>query len=399
VVELATTVMAPYATQKLGDLGADVIKVEGFEGDPNRSMAGGGHPELSGVALNLHRNKRSVAVDLKTAEGNRIARELIARADVLVTNFRYSALTRLGLDYDSVAGDNPRLVYVEAHGHPLKTGRAEEPAYDDTIQAQTGLPRLSEEVGNGVFFLPTLLADKVSGHEIVQAVLAALVSRGVTGAGQRVEVPMFDAVLSFVLTEHIGLAAFPGGKAGYSRILTANRGPHRTADGWLAMMPYLDRHWRALFEEAGCAHLLDSPSHATMVTRLRDADIVYGELKTVIAKRTTAEWLETCRRLDVPVAEVPTLDDVIERPELHHGVVTLQEHPVVGPYRAIAQPLKFYGTPTDDAPLPAPLIGADAHSVLAELGRDDDDIEQLFAGGAVKRPEDHATRTRVEEIV
>jgi crotonobetainyl-CoA:carnitine CoA-transferase CaiB-like acyl-CoA transferase len=385
VIELATTVMAPYAGQLLGDMGAEVVKIEGFEGDPNRSMAGGGHPELSGVALNLHRNKRSIALDLKLPAGREIALRLAAEADVFVTNMRPSALERLGLDYESVRAVAPRIVYAEAHGYLIESGKAAEPSYDDTIQSLTGLPRLSEQVGTGVFFPPMLIADKVSGLHIVQGVLAALVRRGITGEGQRVEIPMFNSVLAFVLTEHIGLAAFPGGPAGYSRILTANRGPHKTADGWLALMPYLDRHWKALFTEAGCEELLDSPWHADMVSRLREADTVYGELKTVVARRTTAEWLETCRRLDVPVAEVPTLDDIVNDEARHHGVLSLTEHPVVGTHRSIASPIRYYGTPVP-APKPAPLIGEDGETILDDLGYSGDDIAALVDEGVLRLP-------------
>jgi crotonobetainyl-CoA:carnitine CoA-transferase CaiB-like acyl-CoA transferase len=384
VVELATTLMAPYAGQTLGDMGASVIKIEGFEGDTNRSMAGGGHPELSGLALNLHRNKRSIALNLKAESGRAAALRLILDADVVITNMRHSALQRLGLDYDSISADAPRLVYVEAHGFTLASGKAEDPSYDDTIQALTGLPRLNERVGNGVFFLPTLLADKVSGLAMVQGALGALVSRGVTGRGQRVEVPMFDTILAFTLTEHIGMAAFPGGAAGYSRILTANRGPHRTSDGWLAMMPYTDRHWESLFKEAGREDLLASPWHAGMAARLREADIVYGELKTVIERRTTAEWLETCRRIDVPVAEVPTIDEIVADPALHHGVIRIDEHPVIGEYRVIRSPIVYYDTPLGEHVRPAPLIGADAAEVLREVGMSDDEIHQMIADGALR---------------
>jgi crotonobetainyl-CoA:carnitine CoA-transferase CaiB-like acyl-CoA transferase len=386
VIELATTVMAPYGVQLLGDLGAEVIKVEGPEGDPNRSMGGGGHPELSGVALNLHRNKRSIAVDLKQARGHDIMLRLMAGADVLVTNMRLSALKRLGLDYDSIETAAPQLIYVEAHGFRVDSGLAEAPSYDDTIQAQTGLPMLGEAVGTGVFFLPTLIADKVAGMHITQGVLAALYHRAVTGQGQRVEIPMFDSVLSFVLTEHIGRAAFPGGPAGYSRILTANRGPHQTSDGWLALMPYLDRHWRGLFEAVGCADLLNSPWHRDMPSRLREADTVYGELKTVIRKQSTAYWLELCRRIDVPVAEIHTLDEIVADESLHHGVLAETEHPVAGRYRNISPPAVYYQSPTSRLPRPAPLIGADGEQILADLGYKEPEIAAMMDDGVVRRP-------------
>jgi crotonobetainyl-CoA:carnitine CoA-transferase CaiB-like acyl-CoA transferase len=394
VIELGTVVMAPYSTQILGDLGAEIIKVETFEGDSNRSMAGGDHPQLSGMVMNLHRNKRSLAVDLKSAAGRDAVARLVETADVVVTNMRPGALQRLRLDYDSLADACPRLVYVEAHGFSIESGRAEEPSYDDTIQSLTGVPMLNERLGSRVMFAPTLLADKVAAHVIVEAALAGLVRRGVTGKGQRVELPMFDTILAFMLTEHLGLAAFPGGRTGYSRVLTANRGPHRTSDGWLALMPYNDRQWKALFEEAGRAELLDSPSHASMAARLRDADIVYGELKTVIATRTTQEWLETCHRLDVPVAIVPSLDDIVVDESLHNGVITELEHPVVGTYRSVRQPLRFYGSPTRETPMPAPLIGQDTDAILEEIGYAPDEIARLHDESVVHGTAEFAAKAR-----
>jgi len=383
VVELATTLMAPYACQILGDLGAEVVKVETHEGDPSRFMAGGGHPQLSGAAVNLHRNKRSLAVDLKQPQGSAVLDRLLKRADVLVTNMRPSALMRLGLDYEQLAERHSHLVYVEARGFSRDSDRADEAAYDDTIQALSGIPRLNETLGLGVSFVPVLLADKVSGLAIVQGVLAALLERAGSGRGQRVEIAMLDYLVSFALTDHLGAAAFPGGRVGYSRILTANRGPHRTADGWIAIMPYLDRHWRVLFDHVGAGALLDAPEHADMAIRHRHADVVYGQLKQIVAERTTQEWLVICRELDVPVAEVPALEEIIEGGDLYDGAVTWQHHPVVGDYRAIRQPIRFSQTPASAAPLPAPLVGQDSLELLAELGFDESASRELLATGVV----------------
>jgi crotonobetainyl-CoA:carnitine CoA-transferase CaiB-like acyl-CoA transferase len=386
VVELASVVMAPFAGQQLGDLGADVVKVEGFEGDSNRWMTRGPHPELSGQAINLHRNKRSIAIDLKSDAGHEIVLRLIAEADVVLTNMRPAALRRLRLDHASVAATAPGVVYVEAHGFAEESGLADDPAYDDTIQALTGLPMLQESLGSGVTFSPTLLADKLAAFAIVQGTVAALYNKAVTGQGQRVEIPMFDSVLSFMLAEHLAGAAFPGGRAGYPRILSPNRGPHRTADGWLAIMPHSDTHWHTLFTEAGCADLLQSPWHADMKTRITQADSAYGDLKKVLTHHTTAHWLDFCTRNDIPVAEVPTLDDIVADPQRHHGVLINLEHPVAGPYRAIRPPVRFHGTPTADVPRPAPLVGADGDEVLQALGYSVVEREKFYAGRVVRHP-------------
>jgi crotonobetainyl-CoA:carnitine CoA-transferase CaiB-like acyl-CoA transferase len=297
---------------------------------------------------------------------------------------RPSALRRISLDYEALAAGRRDLVYVEAHGFRIDSGLAEEPSYDDTIQASTGLPRLNEAVVGTVAFPPTLIADKVAAMSIVQAVLAGLYRRAVGGEGQRIEVAMFDSVLSFVLAEHINTAAIPGGKAGYTRILTANRGPHRTGDGWLALMPFLDVHWQTLFTEGECAHLLESPWQAGMQSRLLNSDRAYGDLKSVMLNRTTAEWLEICDRNDIPVAEVPTVDEILADEARHHGAIALTEHPVVGTYRAVRPPLVFYGSPVADSPRPAPLIGQDTAPLLDSLGYSAAQISDLHARGVVR---------------
>jgi crotonobetainyl-CoA:carnitine CoA-transferase CaiB-like acyl-CoA transferase len=384
VIEVGTNIMAPFAGQMLGDLGADVVKLETAEGDPNRSLAPGVHPELSGLALNLHRNKRSIAVNLKEAEGRTVAHKLIATADVFVSNMRPSAQRRIALDYGTLSGLRPDLVYVEAHGFRIDSGLAEVPSYDDTIQAACGLPRLNEPVAGDVFFPPTLIADKVAAMNIVQAVLAGLYRRATSGEGQRIEVPMFDSVLAFVLAEHMSRGAMPGGAAGYGRILTANRGPHQTSDGWLAIMPFLDRHWETLFAEAGCAGLLESPWQADMRARLLNSDQAYGDLKTAMLHRTTAEWLETCDRHDIPVAEVPTLDEILADEARHHGAIRLTEHPVVGTYRDIRPPLVFHGSPGAASPRPAPLTGQDTAHLMGTLGYSPEDVADLHARGVVR---------------
>jgi crotonobetainyl-CoA:carnitine CoA-transferase CaiB-like acyl-CoA transferase len=368
VIELATVLMGPYAAQLLGDLGAEVIKVEPPAGDSNRYMNDGPHPQLSGIALNLHRNKKSIVLDLKRQLARDALKDLIVAADVLVTNFRPAALDGFGLQYDAFAVRAPRLVYCEAHGFRTDSPDANEPAFDDTIQSLTGIPALTEEMGLDSRFPPLLLADKVAATAIVSGVLAALYERERSGRGQRVEIPMFDTVLAFNLTEHLARAAVPGGRAGYSRILTLNRGPHQTSDGWLALMPYTNRHWRALYEATGHAELLEAPWHQDMATRLGQADTVYAELKAIIREKPTSYWLEVCASTDVPVALVPHLQEIVERPELHRGTLRVLKHPVAGEYRHIASPVVFSRTPVRDEPDPAPLLGQDTLPVLEDLG-------------------------------
>jgi crotonobetainyl-CoA:carnitine CoA-transferase CaiB-like acyl-CoA transferase len=383
VLDLTTVVMGPYATQVLGDLGADVVKVETGDGDGSRAMGGGPHKELSGVALNLHRNKRSIALDLKHERGKEAFLALLDRSDVLVTNLRPEPMARLGLAYDDVAPTRPGLIYCQAHGFRSDTDAAHRPAYDDIIQALTGYPWLNATALGKTYFVPSTLGDKVAALTIVSSVLAALFHRERTGEGQRLEIPMFDAVLAFNLVEHLARATIPGEPAGYNRVLTSHRGPHRTVDGYVALLPYTDRQWQALFTAVGREELLDEPWFADHATRLRNADDVYAALAGIVRERTTAEWLEICEANGVPASPVPSLDEIVGDPVLHMGAITEADHPVVGRYRQIEPAARFSRSP-QSVRRPAPLIAQHTREILAEAGYDDAAVDRLVEEGVVR---------------
>jgi crotonobetainyl-CoA:carnitine CoA-transferase CaiB-like acyl-CoA transferase len=380
VVELASVIMAPYAGQILGDLGADVIKVEHDVIDNSRLMGGGPHPELSGIALNLHRNKRSLGLDVKTPEGHGVLLRLLATSDVFITNVRPAALARLKVSYDDLAASMPRLVYCQSQGFATGSVDEDRPAYDDIIQAMTGLPWLNQEVLGTTAFVPTLIGDKVAGLTIAYAVLAALVHRERTGQGQRVEVPMFNSVLSFNLVEHLSRAAIEGGAAGYGRIMSSLRGPHRTLNGYVAIMPYTDANWESLCRAIGRLDVIERPWFTNYETRTREADRVFGDLAEIVAERTTEEWIEICELYDIPVSAVSSLDDVVSDAALNRGVITTATHPVVGEYREIAPPVTMSKTPTS-VRRAAPLVAQDTRDVLSELGYSADDITSLIDRG------------------
>lgn len=385
VVELATVVMAPYAGQMLGDLGADVIKVEHGGLDSSRLMGAGATRGLSGVALNLHRNKRSISIDVKSDAGAKVLRQLLSTADVFLSNLRPGPLERLGLRYEDLAESFPRLVYCESHGFASGTTEENAPVYDDIIQALTGLPSLNQEVLGTTAFLPALIGDKITGVMITTGVLAALVHRERTGEGQKVEVPMFDTVLSFNLVEHLAAAAIPGEPAGYSRIMTRHRGPQQTADGYVAVMPYTDEHWRALFAEVDRMDMMERPWFAEHGARLREADRVFQDLAEIVIERTTAEWLELCERLGIPAAPVPTLDEIVNDPARHRGVLRDETHPIVGTYRHIESPIKMTATPTS-LRNSAPLVGEQTDEILSELGYSPKEIDEMIERGDARRP-------------
>jgi crotonobetainyl-CoA:carnitine CoA-transferase CaiB-like acyl-CoA transferase len=377
VLDLTSVVMGPYATQQLGDLGADVIMVEPIAGASNRHMGPGAHDEFSGIALNILRNKRSLALDLKSPDGREALSRVIATCDVVITNLRPKPLVRLNLSYEDVAAIRPDIVYCQAQGFRTDGERADDPAYDDIIQAESGLADAAQRTGRPPSIAPTILADKVCGMAIAQAVLAALFHRERTGEGQRVEVPMLDVMRAFVLVEHgADAVARPlEGRAGYSRVLTKERGPQQTSDGWINILPYSTAAYDAMFIAGGRDDLVGD-ARTVSGAMAKNAEFLYAQLRPIIATRTTAEWLAFCKDHHVPVGTVATLDEVV-------GQLPIQEHPHAGPYRVISPPVVFDKTPSR-VWRTAPVIGQDTADVLIEAGYTSAEVEALNQSGAVR---------------
>jgi crotonobetainyl-CoA:carnitine CoA-transferase CaiB-like acyl-CoA transferase len=377
VLDLTQVVMGPYATQILGDLGADVITIEPPNGDPLRAIGTGAHPQLGGAALNMLRNKRNVALDLKLPDGMSAFTKLLASCDVFITNMRPEPLARLRLTYEALADVKQDLIYCEAHGFPTESARANEAAFDDAIQASAGVAALMGKLYGTPALIPTVLADKVSGLVIAYAVSAALYHRSLTGRGQRIEVPMHDVVSAFVLAEH-GADAIqqpPLGPPGYGRLLTLNRKPYRTLDGFVLLIPYSRRNWVDLFKAGG----LERPEHdlrlASASSRSQHYDRLYAEVADIVRTRTTAYWRQWSEEHGIASSEIATLEDLVA--DLPEAV-----HPVSGRYKTIPPPVRFSITP-QDVRRPAPLIGENNREVLAEIGFSDGELDALEVCGAL----------------
>ena len=378
VLARTSVVMGPMATQILGDLGADVITVESARGETNRVMGPGPHPALSGTSLNLLRSKRNIALDLKHPDGHDVLMRLAAACDVFVTNLRPSSLRRLRLSYDEVRYARPDVVYCQAHGFPAGSDRADDPAYDDIIQSATGVADATRRAYGEPRLVPTLVADKVAGLTIVYAVLAALFHRERSGEGQHIEVPMTQAMTAFMLVEHGagGVSQPPAGPAGYRRILTPERRPQRTADGWINVLPYLKQQYDTLFAAGGREDLLGDARYADGRARIANSDFLYQQVRAILLQRTTDEWLAFCRDNEIPATPVVTLEELLaEQP--------VMTHPLVGDYRHVQPGARLAATPMR-ASRPAPLPGQHNHEVLKEVGYSDDDIDDLITRGVLR---------------
>ncbi|MFF2924159.1 CaiB/BaiF CoA transferase family protein [Streptomyces celluloflavus] len=370
VVELASVIMAPYAAQQLGDLGADVIKVEPPTGDMTRHYPPTRSPGMGAAALNLNRNKRSVAIDLKAPGGRDALLALIATADVFITNIRPQALQRLGLGPEDVAAVNSRLVHLNAQGFRSDSELGGHAAYDDIVQAASGLVWLNEQVSGVPYFVPTVVADKICGLVIVQSVLAALHHRDRTGQGQHIEVPMADTMLAFNLVEHLAAATLdpPQGPMGYSRALSSRRKAARTADGRMCILPYSDRNWRDFFAFVGRPELADDPRFGSLADRARNADELYTLMEEFSPRHTSAAWQEFCDSAGIPAAPVLSLDEAAASDyATEGGLLRTAEHPTEGTYRLIGQPVRFRTTPTG-LHRHCPRIGEHTEEVFAEIG-------------------------------
>jgi len=254
VLDLTSVAMGPYATQTMGDMGADVIKVESGDGDVFRHAAPQRNRNMGAAFLDLNRNKRSVVLDLKAPDRLNTFLDLVQRSDVLVFNIRPQSMCKLGLGYETLSALNPLLIYCGAYGFSEAGPYAGKPAFNDIIQAMSGIAAL-QGIGNGGMpaYVNTILADKAAGLTTAYAIAMALYERERSGKGQAVEVPMFETLASFVLVEHFSGETFrpAEGEMGYARLLSMNRRPYPTRDGFLALLPCTDQHWRRFFEVSG----------------------------------------------------------------------------------------------------------------------------------------------------
>ena len=362
IIDLTTVIFGPYATQMLADMGADVIKIESAQGDTPRYMGQfKATPFMGGTHLTVNRGKKSVVLNLKTPEDAAVLRDLLATADIFVHNVRAKAITKLGFGYDAVKTIKPDIIYAHFTGFSQDGPWKDLPAYDDVIQAATGTTSLLSKVDGNPKprYLPSLIADKVSGIYGAQAMLAALVHKLRTGEGQHVEVPMLDCFASFMLTEHLQDSVFepPLGPPGYPRQLDPERQPFPTADGHIVIVPYTDAKIVQLFTLLENPEFLTQPPFDTPMGRFQNMTPIYAQIAQLTRAKSSADWIALLTEHDLPAMPIADLDEVFENPHLKAtGFFHLAEHPTEGMIRQMRPPVRYSVDP--DRPIGfAPTLG------------------------------------------
>jgi crotonobetainyl-CoA:carnitine CoA-transferase CaiB-like acyl-CoA transferase len=391
VLDLTSVIMGPYATQILGDYGADVVKIEPPEGDVMRKSGPARHDGMGHFFLTTNRSKRSAVIDLKQPAGRAALLKLAETADVLVYNIRPQAMARLGLSYEELRAVNPRIIYAGAYGFSQQGPYAARPAYDDLIQGMSGIPWLGLQAGQAQpRYAPMVLVDRMAGLQLVTAIGCALYHRASTGEGQRVDAPMFEGIVSMVMGEHLAghLYRPPIAPMGYQRSIAADRRPLQTRDGYICVMVYSDKQWRAFFDLIGRPEVFrDDARFNSHGARLVNIEHVYGLLSETIRTRDTQSWLDALGAADIPCARMNSLQDIAQDEHLAAtGFFQEIEHPTEGRIVDMAVPTEWSASPPG-ARRHAPALGEHTSEVLKEAGYSDADVDGLLSSGcAVQSP-------------
>ena len=368
VIDLTTVVLGPYATQLLADMGANVIKVEPKSGDVFRGARPGRDGGDGAGFLNLNRNKRSIALDLTVSEDQSILYQLTAEADVFVHNVRDSGAAKLGIEYSIVRGYRPDIVYCSARGF----GRGpygDAPAYDDCIQAASGLAWLNADDRGEPRYVRTVLCDKIAGLHLAFAVATGIAARARTGKGCHIEAPMFESMVSFLMIEQLSGQSFipPLPDRGYVRLNAASRRPYRTRDGYVTIMPYTAAQWVRFLRLSECHELADADWIQDDELRSVRIEQLYALIERVAPQRTSADWLDVLTARDIPCAPVTRLEDLPNDAHLRsNGYFATMTHAAEGDLMYARSPFAVH-TANQQPDRPAPILDADRADILASL--------------------------------
>ena len=379
VLELTSVVLGPWAAQIIADMGADVIKIEAPFGDSNRQLGASKNPGMAALYLSNNRNKRSLVLDLKQESARDALLAIVKDCDVFLHNNRPQVMTKLRLEYEDIKSVNENIIYCGTYGYSKDGPYGEKGALDDSIQAVSGVAALNELVLGEPRYLPTVVADKTTAITVVYSILAALFHRERSGVGQEIEVPMFETMVSFVMAEHIWGEVFEPklGEAGYTRLMSHHRKPYKTKDGYIAVLPYMNNHWKTFCEKAEREDLIEDERFKDLSSRVKNIDDTYSETGKILATKTTQEWLDIFAETKVPVIVVNSLEDLFHDPHLE-AVDFWQsyEHPTEGQLKMPGFPSKFSKTPASIRKH-APKLGEHSKEILAEAGIDEETINKM----------------------
>jgi formyl-CoA transferase len=368
VLDLSRVLAGPYCTMVLGDLGADVIKVESPEGDETR---GWGPPFMEGESayyLCVNRNKRSIVLDFKTAEGRDILNRLIRQSDVLVENFRPGSLTRFSLDFETASALNPSLIYCSITGFGQTGPLRDKPGYDFMIQAMGGLMSITGEPDGEPMKVGVAVADLFAGQNAVIAILATLQARTQTGKGQHLDISLFDSQLSMLanVASNYLVSGNPPKRYGNAH---ANIVPYQSfqgSDGWFVVAVGNDKQFAKMCEVIGKSELASDARFATNSARVQNRDELIPLLKPVFATKTVDEWLSLIGD-KFPCGAINSLEQAFSMPQVKEREMLVQmSHSEIGDLRLVGSPFKFSDTPVEYK-LPPPRLGEQTEDVLKEL--------------------------------
>ncbi len=392
IVDLTTVVLGPYATQVLADFGAEVIKVEPPAGDVFRAARPGRAPDVGAPFQNFNRNKRSLTLDLKREQGREVLHRLVEKCDVFVHNMRSRSAEDLGAGYDTLREVKPDLVYCYSAGFGDEGPDRDAPAYDDIIQARSGIAFLNADAEGAPQFVRTLIGDKTVGLHLALAVLGGVVHRERTGQGVCISAPMLESMTAFALAEHLAGHSFEPteGEMGYSRLMSANRRPYPTKDGYIALLPYSTKHWIRFFEASSTPAMASDSRVTDPVRRSEAIDELYEMVAAEAATRTTDEWLDLLGELDVPCARVNRLGDLPTDPHLEAvGAFEEVDGGALGPLRQLRSPFAVNGQASQQAApdTGAARLGAHTREILQEAGYAPAEIDAMLESGLATAPE------------
>lgn len=387
VLDLSRILSGPFATMTLADLGADVIKIEQpGSGDDTRQWGPPFQGEEAAYFLSVNRNKRSLAVDLKSPEGLEVVRELARRADIVVENFRPGTAARLGLGYEELSKDNPGLVYASISGYGQTGPDALRPGYDAIAQARSGIMSVTGETDGPPVRVGVSSADLVAGMWATIGVLAALHEKQRTGQGQWVDISLLDGSVSWLT--YVSSGYFASGEVprryGSAHPTIAPYQAFATADGFVMVAVGNDGLWRRFAQELGDAALAADPRYASNPSRVAHREELIPAIEAIMRTRTTEDWVRALDDAGVPVGPIQTVDQALVDPQvLARGMVAELDHPTAGPMKVVGCPVRLTRTPASVRTAP-PVLGQDTDQVLASLGLDTDRIQALHSSGAVQ---------------